>query len=118
VKKIAALSADGSLSHIRAVCRFTELRPDPAFAKPLADVLRQPDFGGHDHADFAAEIEAMTNRTLWSTYVNRPLRELFLARALLACGDFEGLASATLRRYVGDVRGYYARFARYALRGG
>ena len=48
--------------------------------------------------------------------MNRPLRELFLARALLACGDHEGVATAILRRYTGDVRGYYARFARYALR--
>jgi len=112
----AALGKDGSLSHARAVSRYAELRPDPAFAKPLADVLRLPDFSGHDHADLATEIEAMTNRELWSNYVNRPLRELFLARALLACGDHEGVATAILRRYTGDVRGYYARFARYALR--
>lgn len=116
VRKITALGKDGSLSHARAVSRYAELRPDPAFAKPLADVLRLPDFSGHDHADLATEIEAMTNRELWSNYVNRPLRELFLARALLACGDHEGVATAILRRYTGDVRGYYARFARYALR--
>ena len=45
----------------------------------------------------------------------RTLRELLLARALLACGDRDGLGRRILHRYADDVHGVYRLHARAAL---
>ena len=49
---------------------------------------------------------------------NLVLRELAVARALYACGDYNGLAEKTFRTYVKDLRGVYALHANEVLRRG
>ena len=47
----------------------------------------------------------------------KDMTELNLARALLACGDHEGLARKTLEKYAADGRGVFAQNARAILQG-
>ena len=47
-----------------------------------------------------------------------PLREIVLARALYRCGDFQGIGERTLRQYLADVRGLFARHAAAVLKEG
>ena len=49
--------------------------------------------------------------------VDRCTRELALARALVACGDPEGLGRKTLEAYARDPRGVYAEHASAVLNG-
>jgi len=44
------------------------------------------------------------------------LRELYLARALYRCGDYEGLGKKILKEYARDLRGHYARHAQTILK--
>jgi hypothetical protein len=44
--------------------------------------------------------------------------ELFLARALYRCGDYEGLGEQILRAYTKDLRGHLARHAKAVLDAG
>jgi len=46
------------------------------------------------------------------------LREIYLARGLLACGDPDGLAREILTAYAQDLRGVFARHARELLEKG
>jgi len=46
---------------------------------------------------------------------SEPLRELYLARALYRCGDFQGVGEKILRTYEKDLRGLFSKHAQSVL---
>jgi len=50
-----------------------------------------------------------------TTIRNLALSEIYLARALYRCGDYEGLGAKTLTQYSQDLHGHYARHAKAVL---
>jgi len=116
IEKVEQLDVDSEFSHFRAVALALEALSDPAGAKPLADLLKKPGVMGHAFTD----IEDARNRTPAdasdTTTRNTSLKELFLARALYRCGDYEGLGRSVLEKYARDLRGHYARHASAVLK--
>jgi hypothetical protein len=116
IEKVEKLDVGSEFSHFRAVALALEVLSDPAGAKPLADLLKKPGIMGHAFTD----IEDARNRTppdaSDTTTRNTSLKELFLARALYRCGDYEGLGRKILKEYAHDLRGHYARHASAVLK--
>ena len=114
----AKLDASSAFSRFRAVTLALEALGDPAAARPLAELLRKPDVGGHA----LTEVQAITPAGGFGggsgNERNLALRELAVARALYRCGDCEGLAEKVLREYARDLRGVYALHATEVLKRG
>lgn len=116
VEKMGKLDAESEFSHFRAVAMALESLGDPDAGEPLAQLLKKPDMAGYAFT----EIEEARQRTPASptdtSTRNQSLRELFLARALYRCGDYEDLGEKILKEYARDLRGHYARHAGAVLR--
>jgi hypothetical protein len=115
LEKIGHLGPDPDFSHVRAVAVYCETFPDAEFAEALAGVLSQPALSNHAWTSLEMELADIPPSTVDTTTRNSALRELYLARALLRCGDRNGLAAARLSKYAGDIRGHFARHARKLL---
>ena len=111
--ELAKVNGDTDHTHVRALSLACEAMSDPRLAPSLAAALRKEGVGGWARAG----REAITPAGGFGTSVEGRLcqRELNLARALLACGDSEGLAIGTFTAYSHDGRGVYARHARAVL---
>jgi flavin-dependent dehydrogenase len=113
--KVEQLDEKSEFSHSRAVALAFEALDDPRAAKPLGKLLKKPGIMGHAFTDIdKARNETPANATDTKTR-NNSLRELFLARALYRCGDYEGLGEKILKEYARDLRGHYARHAAAVL---
>ena len=104
------------VAHVRALALACEQVADSALAPALAAALRKDGVGGWSRKGTAAGTPA--GGFCSSPESGRCLRELNLARALLACGDKEGLARQTLEAYAADGRGVFALHARAVLQNG
>ena len=120
VEKMKLLDAKSAFSHHRAVILALENIGGPEAAAALAEHLAKPDISGHIHdsiekAKFFDEQAGLRN---WNQEKARrdSLIEISLARALYRCGDVAGKGEATLREYLKDMRGYFARHANEILR--
>ena len=89
---------------LRAATLGLEALGDPKAAKPLAEALCRPGVGGWSRAALK-DLPPLGGYGVGSE-MDRCLRELALARALYACGDFEGLGRRTLEAYALDPRGW------------
>ncbi|MFW6189696.1 MAG: FAD-dependent oxidoreductase [Planctomycetota bacterium] len=112
-EKMEELDADSTLSHHRAAALALEEMGDPAAAEPLARLLKKPGMWGHEQR----ELEPL-HREREKRRREGPLREIVLARALYRCGDHRGIGRQTLERYLGDLRGLFARHAGWVLERG
>ena len=120
LKLAAAIGPETELSHVRAVALYAEgvaqdsaLRPKLARALSKALAMVGP---LHVWTTVAAELAATDREPCNTATRNVSLKELFLARALLRCGDdARKSGAAALRAYAGDVRGQFAASATAAL---
>ncbi len=108
LRLLGTLDATVTHSHHRAVALALERLADPAAAAPLAALLRKPGMAGHAVVVLPAG-PPFEDRTA-------SLREITLARALLRCGDYEGIGRKIMEQYANDLRGLFARHARAVLR--
>jgi hypothetical protein len=107
IEKTRLLDANHEFSHHRAVAMALESFADPRAAKPLAELLQKEGMSGHTvtmEKIKSDQREYFTDRTL-------SLRELVLARALVRCGDYNGIGRKILNEYVKDLRGHYSQHA-------
>lgn len=119
VDLVRKMDARSHFSQFRAVTLALESLADPSAAQALAELLQKPGVGGHAMTDLKDATPAGgygstgsgNERTL-------ALRELAVARALYACGDYNDLAEKTLRTYAKDLRGVYALHATEVLKKG
>jgi ribulose 1,5-bisphosphate synthetase/thiazole synthase len=109
--KAELLDANQAFSHFRAVAVYAESLRDPAFAPVLAGVLAKPGVGGHAWTTLADELADLPAGGGDTRTRNETLRELYLARALLRCGDSDGVGRRILEAYRRDIRGHFARHA-------
>ena len=113
--ELAKIDQRSPVAHVRALTLACEQVADPALAPALAAALQKDGVGGWSRKGAAAVTPAGGFGS--SPETGRCLRELNLARALLACGDHEGLARKTLEKYAADGRGVFAQNARAILQG-
>lgn len=118
LKAVRALDARSTFSRFRAVTLALEALGDPAAAQPLAELLRMPGIGGYAMTEASAITPAGGYGSGSGNERNLCLRELAVARALYRCGDCDGAAEATLKRYAADLRGVYAMHATAVLKAG
>jgi hypothetical protein len=116
LEKVELLSASSDFSHHRAVARALELIGDPSAAKPLAELLAKPGMSGYHHPDVDTAIQRERPGGTNAEITRREsLRELLVARALVRCGDHEGIGRQILENYTTDLRGHLARHAKAVL---
>ena len=102
-----------SLNQVRAITLALEALGDPAAAEPLAKLLRAD--GMHGYAvKKASDLPPTGGYGIGGEY-DKCFRELAIARALMACGDFEGLARRTYEEYAADPRGLLSAHAKAVL---
>ena len=115
LKKLALLDATKEFSHHRAVAMALEALGDPKAAKPLADLLAKPGMTGYATTTVEEAKRQTGPSGTETTPRNNSLREIVLARALVRCGDFNGVGRKILETYAKDLRGHYARHAQAVL---
>ena len=105
-----------SFEHVRALSLAGEALADARLAPLFAAALRLPRVGGNavSRAEDLAGLGGFTGGPGCLERM-RCVRELLLARALVACGDHDGLGVRTLRAFAADPRGVYAANARAFL---
>jgi len=116
IKRVEQLDEKSEFSHCRAVAIALETLAVPAAAKPLAELLKKPGMTGHAFTDIREAMLRTPPSSSDTTTRNCSLRELFLARALYRCGDYEGLGKKILKEYARDLRAVYRRHASAVLK--
>jgi len=111
LKKVRDLNSRQAFSHHRAAAEALEALADPAAARPLAELLAQPGMSGHATLTVEDTRRQLDKNTQETRSRNQALREIFLARALVRCGDWQGQGEETLLDYAQDLRGIFARHA-------
>ena len=111
--RLAEVNGGSSLASVRAVTLGLEALGDPRAAEPLAKMLEKPGFSGWAVDDFR-KLPPQGGYGL-GPEMDRCLRELALARALLACGDWQGKGRAVYEAYARDPRGVLACHANAVL---
>ncbi len=101
------------LRDVRMVMLAVEALGDSAAAEPLARLLRADGMHGHS-VKGVCELPPTGGYGVGEEY-DLCFRELAIARALMACGDFEGLARRTYESYARDPRGLLSAHARAVL---
>lgn len=114
--EIANLKPTAGPSHVRAVALAASALAAPELAPGLARFLRNRSVGGHAVTDGTA-LPGLGgfSRTGGARERVPCLRELLVARALVSCGDCDGLGRRTFEAYAADPRGMYAAYARAVL---
>ena len=100
---------------VRPVALGLETLGDAKAAPVLAEMLKRPGVGGWSRRE-VSELVPLGGYGV-GPEMNLCLRELALARALVACGDHEGLGRRTLEAYAKDPRGTLAEHANAVLSG-
>jgi flavin-dependent dehydrogenase len=114
--KVRLLGPSAEFSHFRAVALALETLGDKTAAPALADLLRQPGLSGHAVTTIDAALQNNPPSGTDVSTRNQALTELYLARALYRCGDYQGLGKQILSQYTQDLHGHYARHAQAVLR--
>ena len=107
------ISADCWIGLTRTVSLAAEGLANPKLAPALEAALRRPGVMGHAVKSIDELAPGGGNKILPEVYEG--LCELNLARALLACGDPNGLARSIFESYAADPRGVWALHARKVL---
>ena len=111
--ELKTVNGTSSPSHVRAVALACEAVGDARLAPALAAALTSPKMGGHVRKGDSAIVPM--GGFGGNPEFARCLRELNVARALVACGDYEGLGRKTFEDYAEDGRGVLALHARAVL---
>lgn len=111
LKKAKTLSPDHAFSHFRAVALACEKIGSPAAAPVLVELLGMEGMTGHHVTNLNQARVSVVPDKEDVTLRNRELKEIYLARALYRCGDFNNRARRILENYSKDLRGHYYRHA-------
>ena len=115
LRRVEALHDDSSMTAFRVATLAAEASGSPRLAAALAAALKRPGVGGWARSS-ASDLPPQAGYGV-GPEVDRCIRELALARALVACGDSEGLGRKTLEAYARDPRGVYAEHANAVING-
>jgi len=113
------LPEDAEFSHFRALAMCCEtLFPRHAnleAAEAFSTILERENYTGHAQTDIREAQAALTDNINENIVREFALRELHLARALIACGDCSNRGRQILEAYSKDSRGHFARHAKAVL---
>lgn len=115
-EKANRLTITSAFSHFRAVALALEQIGGKEAAATLAEILELPGIKGHAVLSLREAAFAVKPDRNDTSIRNDCLKELFVARALYNCGDYEKIGEAILKEYANDLRGHYALHARSILR--
>jgi len=115
LNKARLLNRENTFSHFRAIATALEDLASPDAIPLLYEKLTAPGMRGHHIASYRDARRKTVPDYNDTTTRNEALKELFLARALYACGDKERLGETILRNYANGLQGHYSRFAATAL---
>ncbi|MGN0852995.1 MAG: FAD-dependent oxidoreductase [Kiritimatiellia bacterium] len=113
VEELKKVDARTPRHRVRALALALAALGDGRAAPALEEVLAKPGLGGWARPGETAIVPA--GGFCSSPESARCLREINLARALLACGDPHGVARRVLESYARDGRGVFALHARKVL---
>lgn len=108
--RLARIDLRTRLAFIRSTALALAASGDPSAAKPLAEKLSLAGIRGHAVRS-ADELGPQYGYKSASDEMDPCLRELALARALVACGDFGGLGLRVFAEYAADPRGILSAYA-------
>ncbi len=110
------LTPKSAFSHFRSIVLALEALRPPEAVPVLVRLLNQPGVRGHALTRLN-DVSALAAHTSFGAVTPRrdALREVLLARALVRCGDPEGLGRKVLEEYTHDFRAYFARHAAAVL---
>lgn len=114
VARLKLLKPGASLKQVRMITLALEALGSPVAAEPLAALLRADGMHGYAVKN-VSDLPPTGGYGIGEEY-NLCFRELALARALLACGDFEGAGRKTYEAYARDPRGILRAHAEAVLR--
>jgi hypothetical protein len=113
LKKLATLSAESDFSHLRAITLAFEAQPDADAVEGLTKILEN--LKPCAQSNVAMNVKNTSKNWCETNERNNELKELIVARALLACSDPKGAAKDVLKQYSKDLHGHYARHAKALL---
>lgn len=115
LRKLDQLTPESEFSHHRAVALALEMMGGTEAAEPIARLLAKEEMTGWimDDVAKAGKLSGLDTKETHTRGLS--IRELALARALLRCGDKDGIGRAILERYTTDLRGHLARHAQAVL---
>jgi len=105
------LTSESELSHFRAIAEACADIKAPGCAALLHQLLSMPGIGGHAVNSLHEAVFTTKDDTNDNSTRNNSLKELFLARALYICGDYDQLGRKTLLQYANDLHGLYSLHA-------
>lgn len=115
LEKLSALKVDSEFSHFRAVAlAFIAIGKNTEAAKLFSDKLKKT--GNHSQHDILKNAMNTPKSFIDTTERNHELKEIYIARALLACGDYNSNAQEVLTNYVSDLHGHYVKHAMALLK--
>lgn len=115
--KAKSLMPDDYYSHFRAIAWATADMASSEAAKLLAELLQMPGIMGNALDSYATARAHATPSEIDTLVRNRELKELCLAKALVECGDYQGIGKRVMESYAQGLQGHYARFAYETLQG-
>lgn len=113
LSKLSKVDKTTSINELRQITLSLEALASPKAAKAIAECLKKD--GMHGFAVSDMKVLPPQGGYGLDSEVDNCIRELALARALLACGDYEGLARKTFESYAKDPRGFLSAHARNFL---
>jgi ribulose 1,5-bisphosphate synthetase/thiazole synthase len=112
IRRLAALlTAESELSHFRAIAEACADLKGRNAAALLHRLLSMPGVGGYAVTSMNQAVFYTKKDTNDNITRNNSLKELFLARALFICGDYDDLGHKTLMLYANDLHGLYSNHA-------
>jgi hypothetical protein len=111
LEKARLLNRENAFSHFRAISIATEEMKNRDAVPVLYDMLTAPGMR-YNHIESYRDARSKTVPDTNDVSVrNAALKELYLARALYACGDKDKLGETVLKNYAKGLHGHYARHA-------
>lgn len=109
LEKLRSLEVDSEFSHFRAMTLAFIGGKNPEATKLFSEKLAA--IGSHSKHDILKNALNTPESFIDTTERNAELKELYIVRGLLACGDYNSKARKVLTNYTSDLHGHYAKHA-------
>lgn len=113
VARLGNMRPESTVVEVRGAALALAELASPAAARPIAETMRKNGYIGFSRRSIS-ELKPLGGYNLGFDD-DLSIRELALARALYACGDYEGLARNILEAYSADPRSHFAVHAKAVL---
>ena len=109
LEKLRTLKVDSEFSHFRAMTLAFTRGKNPEAANLFSEKLKE--IGHYSKHDILKNAMNTPKSNIDTTERNDELKEIYIARALLVCGDYNSKAREVLTNYISDLHGHYVKHA-------